>query len=495
MTKTTIISKNKSNVDTPSLSYKSMQDDWDLVNSLMGGTASMRSAGVAYLPKEPKESDLAYKNRLNRSVLFNAFSNTVRKLVGKPFSKPIVVSDVEEEVLNTLIYDIDKNGNDITNFAREVFESALIDGLTYVLVDYPAVPQKLSIADEKQNKIRPYCVHIRAKDLISWKSENINGIETLKQIRIRESVVVSDGDWGEKVVNRIRVYEPDKYQLYEQKSKNKWEKVEEGVISLNKIPLVTFYTNKTNFMEAKPPLLDLAYLNLQHWQSSSDQEHILHFIRFPLLHATGFEDNDEPVEIGPNRMIRSSDAQARLTYVEHTGAAVEAGRQSIKDTEERMETLGLQLLIKKTGNTTATESALNSAKESCDLQMMVRNLENVFKNIIQLMFDWTNRKNEFKGSVDINQDFGISENANLSLDLLLSARTSNEISRKTFLGELKRRMIDDLDVDEELKLIEEELKSKEEALKSQDKKDNALNKIEEQETNINKNKKLKNDKN
>jgi len=35
-------------------------------------------------------------------------------------------------------------------------------------------------------------------------------------------------------------------------------------------------------MQAKPPLLDLAWLNVEHWQSASDQSNILHVARVPI---------------------------------------------------------------------------------------------------------------------------------------------------------------------------------------------------------------------
>ncbi|NDC09657.1 MAG: DUF4055 domain-containing protein, partial [Oxalobacteraceae bacterium] len=205
----------------------------------------------------------------------------------------------------------------------------------------------------KAIEARPYAVHVKASNLIAWRSETIKGVEELTQIRILEQATVDDGEWGERQVCRIRVITKTEFQLYEFKDK-KWNIIEQGETSLGYIPLVTYYTNKTGFMSAKPPLIDLAYLNVQHWQSSSDQEHILHFIRFPLLHGAGFNNDQKQIEIGPNRMILSEDPNAKLTYVEHTGAAVEAGRQSLKDLEEKMSSLGMQMLAKRSGNMTAT---------------------------------------------------------------------------------------------------------------------------------------------
>jgi hypothetical protein len=40
-------------------------------------------------------------------------------------------------------------------------------------------------------------------------------------------------------------------------------------------------------MRGSPPLLNLALLNIKHWQSQSEQDNILHVARVPLLVAYG----------------------------------------------------------------------------------------------------------------------------------------------------------------------------------------------------------------
>ena len=447
----------KITVATPSQAYLEMRDNLELVNTLMGGTDAMRAAGQTYLPREPKESPEAYRNRLARSVLYNAFADTVQKLIGKPFSKPVTLADDTLQPIKDWSDNIDLCGSNITTFCRELFEFGLADGLTHILVDFPRNSPGQTLADEQKAKARPYVVPIKASNLIGWSSELINGVRTLTQVRIRENAVEPNGKWGEKSMQRIRVLFPDHFELYE-KQKKDWVLIDQGDLSLGRVPLITFYTGKTGFMTAKPPLLDLAHLNVQHWQSSSDQEHILHFIRFPLLHGAGFNQDQKEIEIGPNRMIISEDAQAKLTYVEHTGKAVDAGRQSLRDLEEKMDAMGAQLLVQRSGSSTATASAIDTAKTNSSLQDMVRRLENAMSQVFGLMAAWAKLDSENAGSVNINEDFGLSLVSGKDEDTLLKSRLAGELSRETYLGELKRRNVlrDDLVVEEEITRIETE---------------------------------------
>lgn len=447
----------KPTVETPSKAYLNMLSDLELVTTLMGGTEAMREAGQKYLPREPKESVAAYRNRLSRSVLYNAFADTVQKLVGKPFSKPVNMLEDTPEQIKEWSKDIDLCGSNVTTFCREIFEYGLTDGLVHLLVDHPRNDGEKTLADEQSLKTRPYIVPVRAADLIGWRSELVNGVRTLTQVRFRETSTEADGEWGEKCVQRIRVLYPDRFELYELQKKE-WVIVDQGLISLGRIPLVTFYTGKTGYMEAKPPLLDLAHLNVLHWQSSSDQEHILHFIRFPLLHGAGFSQDQKDIEIGPNRMIMSEDPQSKLTFVEHTGAAVDSGRQSIRDLEEKMDAMGGQLLMQRSGDSTATAASLDTAKSHSALQDMVRRLENAMQQAFMLMALWSKLPADAVGGVNINEDFGLSLISGKDEDTLLKSRLSGELSRESYLTELKRRNVlrNELDIEEEIDRIETE---------------------------------------
>lgn len=91
-------------------------------------------------------------------------------------------------------------------------------------------------------------------------------------------------------------------------------------------------------------LIDLAWLNLAHWQSASDQRHILHVARVPILFGRALQVADGEIEIGPNRLILADDPAAGLRFVEHFGTAIAAGRQDLVDLEDRMAVLGLDMM-------------------------------------------------------------------------------------------------------------------------------------------------------
>lgn len=452
-------------VQTPSDTYNSLIGDWNLVGALWGGTNAMRVAGRTYLPQEPAESDEAYDIRVERSVLFNALKRTIRTLTGKPFSRPVTLGEQTDSMLMSWLDDVDLQGSDLDTFARDCFEAAVRDGVSYILVDFPKTDDEMTLADEQAAGVRPYLVNIDCRQVIGWQTEQAGGRERLAQVRIREDSVVSDGDFGEAVAERIRVLEPGSFRVFERVVNDDevtdWLLVDEGSTpGMGDIPLVPVYTHRTGFMQATPPLRDLAHLNVEHFQSSSDQSTILHVARVPILFASGFTEQDS-FEIGPHRVVQHPDTQATLNYVEHTGRAIEAGRQSIEDVENRMRVMGLELLVgQRTGGMTATERAIDQAQFDSELAAMVRSLESSLENALGLMAAWAGMADVTDG-VAIHQDFGISLRDASDVDALLKSRAAGDLSQTTFLAELKRRglLMPALEVDDERELIAAEAPS------------------------------------
>ena len=439
----------KNTVDTPCSEYTSMAQHWGLIDDLLGGTLAMRAAGEAWLPKEPKEESKAWGNRLERSILYEAYADTVDDLVGRPFSKPVTIQGELPEQLAELEDNCDGQGSNLTQFARELFASCLNRGLTHILVDYPKTSQEggkpLNLAQEKQAGVRPVFVHIRPEQLIGWRSEiDVNGQPKLTLIRWAESRTEPDGDYGTKEVETIRVYTTTGWEVHKKNDINEYALAESGTHTYpDGIPLVTCYVKKEGFIVGKPPLEGLAWMNLAHWQGYSDQKNLLRFIRFPLLFFKGMtaDELEKNVVIGPGRKYSSTNPDADAKYLEHSGAAAEAGRKDLIDTEERMTVLGLEPLLSRPGNQTATGQSIDEAKSQSSIQSWIRSLELALYTACEMAAKWVKAELQDEFSIDIFNDFGVSIRATKDIEALLKMRQGGELDRETFLREVKRRAL------------------------------------------------------
>jgi len=440
-------------VEVPRVEYVEHQDRLELVNALLGGTKAMKDAGEKFLPQEPKESDELYQQRLKRSYLFNAFGRTISYLGGQVFAQPVkLLPDTPSEMQSTATKDgyeedIDLKGNNLDAFLKPVFERGIADGVTCVLVDYPPTTTTgvVSIADEKKVGLRPYWVHVPSSAIIGWRTTLVNGKTVFTQLRIKEIEEVDDGQYGVKRVNRIRVLEPGRWFLFEQRvnestNQNEWVRIGSAETTLDVIPLAVFMPGrKISDLTAMPPLEDLAYMNLAHWQSNSDQMNILHFTRLPILFGRKLTDADkiEKIELGPNRMIHSDHIEGDMKYVEHTGSSVGEGRIHLIDLETKMAMWGLQLLMPKTGTITATEKALASGESDSTLKSWAL----LYKDFIEQCLFYTAMYlgKDSGGTAELNTQFRWMQT--LDAEVLLRAVQFKVLPSQLVFEELQRRAI------------------------------------------------------
>lgn len=438
-------------VDHISPEVSRMQRQAKLVRTLVAGTDAMRAAGEAYLPRYPAETAEAYQSRLSRSFLFPATAKTVEDMAGKVFVKPVMLKEDVDPRLKEWAENIDNAGRHLNVFASDIFKDALQTGIGFIFVDAPPAPTRTdglapTLADYQATKWRPYLTFVPLENLIGWKATSEGGAARLTQVRFREFATEPDGQWGEREVEQIRVVEPGRWQIYRKNSNSsEWTLHDEGSISLAEIPLAPVYLGRTGYMTAKPPLAALAELNVAHWQSASDQRNILSVARVPILFGAGFADTDK-IAVGASSMIRSSDPNAKLGYVEHTGAAIQAGERDLQSLILQMQAMGLQLLIDGQGAQTATGELRDSEKENSPLAMMATALQDAIEGAFAFMMQYVGETDKAGGSVEVNKDFGITGSA-AELQVLTQAVLGGKLDTATYLAELKRRNVlaDDVD--------------------------------------------------
>lgn len=473
-------------VDTPISAYERMARRWRLPRTLMGGTWALRQQAVTnlstsrkgqrlndsditnrafhdYLPRNSVENDERYLARISRSVLHNRFKSTIKHLVGKPFAQPIGVRDDNPTEVEDWSENIDLSGRNLTVFAQSVFEDAWVTGLSYILVDFPVVEtagvRTRTRADDRKEGVRPYFTHIPPEDIIGWRVERQQGRDVLTQLRIKESALVPEGDFGEKEVNRVRVLYPDHHELWEEEEdRQEFQLIGEGAISLGFIPLVPVYTGRTGFMEALPPLEDLAFTNSLHWQVQSDQNNILHVAGVPILFGTGLNDDENSITVGTDGLYTASDPNAKLSYVELMGKSIESREKELQRLDDQMVVLGLQPQLSRTGGVTATATAMEGARADSQLKGGVEGLRDALELAFQYAGRWMGQGEDWAGSLDIYTGFELGIRDAATIDSLIKARAAGEITRETFLRGLKRYEVlwEDFDVEDELEALEGE---------------------------------------
>lgn len=419
-----------------SAQVQAMQPGWELAAALLGGTDTMRAAGAKFLPKWPDEEPQSYANRLATATLFPAYQRTVHTLSSKPFSKPVTVGDDVPPVLVPWLEDVDLEGRNLDTFGAELLECALGYGLCGILVEHPKTAPGRTGADVMLEGTRPYWVHIKPDQILGWRAARLNGAWQINQLRLMESISVEDGDFGEACIEQVRVLTPGAWATYRKGDKaDEWALFEEGLTSLSYVPFVPVYGQRTGFMTSKLPMAGIAHMNVQHWQKQSDADTLMHTASVPILAVIGVDDDQWKLTVGAASAVKLPQG-ADMKFVEHTGAAIEAGRVSLQDLEERMRQSGAELLVLDT-KMTATQVNSENAVGMCTLQRIASGLEDALDLALQYTADWVGAGEG--GHVTLFGDYAASSLSEASEQLVLSAQQAGLISKATAINELKRR--------------------------------------------------------
>ncbi|HCL6635066.1 TPA: DUF4055 domain-containing protein [Citrobacter freundii] len=441
-------------ISTPNLDYGNMVQAWDINDALMGGTLYMRQLGESYLPRWPKEDKEDYKKRLAVATLLPAYEETINQNVGRVFAEPIQLGENVPDALREFAKNVDLEGTRLDVWAQAFFSLAMQYGLSHALVDYPRVDaeQVKTKADEKATGARPYVTMLNPRQLIGWKSKMTGGKVVLTELRIKEVIVEDGDDFGQTKVEQIRLLTPGTVQIYRKSTgaegQPTWALHDEWQTSRKDITLVTLYTKRTGFMCGSPPLLNMALLNIKHWQSQSEQDNILHVARVPLLTVFGLEEGQELV-IGSSSATQFSDRQKQgLEYVEHTGTSISAGKESLTDLVEQMRQAGAKLL--RTDNTSTKsvdQTSEEKMQEQSPLYTMATSLEDAIDNILQIMGEYIGEAEG--GNVDVRTELDVeSKEFNPSAALAIQAlRQGGDIRRADAIKSLQKLNIIDADAD------------------------------------------------
>jgi len=427
-----------SQVNDPNSAWVNQEPHWMLIEDLMGGTYQVRRRHRRYLPQEVRELDEAYDNRLARSVCPPYYQRLERMLAGMLTRKPVRLNDTSDQIREQL-FNVDLQGNDLNVWCYETARKMIRYGHVGVLVDAP------------KDGGRPYWVTVTPRDILGYRTELSNGEQVLTQLRLSETVVIPDGDYGEKQVEQVRVLTPGEYQVFQRdEKKGDFRVVDEGTTSLDRIPFSVAYSNRVGTFESRPPLEDIAELNLKSYQIQSDLDNQLHISAVPMLAFYGFPSAAEEVTAGPGEAI-AFPADGRAEYISPPSDAFKSQFERLQQIEHQINELGLSAVLgQKLSAETAEAKRLDRSQGDSTMMVIAQNMQDMIDNCLQFHAQYLNDRQP--GSCYVNRDFLGTRLEPQEIQALLQLYTAGTITQETLLLQLSEGEVlgDDFDVDGEL---------------------------------------------
>ena len=425
-------------VNDANTAWYAQEPHWLLIEDLLQGTYGMRRKHRRYLPQEPRELDESYDNRLARSVCPPYYIRLERMLAGMLTRKPVRL-DNTADIIREQLFDVDLQGADLNCWTYEAARKMVRYGHVGTLVDAPAAGG------------RPYWVTYTPRQILGWRAEQKEGRQVLTQLRLLESVNVPDGEYGEKTVEQVRVLTPGEYRIHQRQDNGEFKVTDEGRTSLSEIPFSVAYAQRHGFMESRPPLEDIAELNLKTYQVQSDLDNQLHISAVPLLAFYAFPSSAEEVSAGPGEAI-AFPAEGRAEYIEPSGRSFDAQFRRLEQLAMQINELGLSAVLgQKLSAETAEAKRIDRSQGDSTMMVIAQNMQDMIDNCLQWHAQFLGNATA-AGSAYVNRDFLGARLEPQDINSLRELYVAGVISQETLLTELAEGDVlgDNFDVDEEL---------------------------------------------
>ena len=390
-------------VQEPAQHWQRQWPRWQLIEALTLGTYGMQQAGQRWLPQEPLEEDESYAIRLANSTLTPYYTNMEGMLAGMLSRKPIRLENVSDQITQHL-YDADLQGNNLDRLIHDFTRTKLLRyGLAGILVDFPVAD------DGSQDLNRPYWIAYGAPDILGGRFDVVGGSMRLTQLRLRETITIPYGEFGEEVAQQIRVLEPGRWRIFRRTHQTGGnfdllpDGKGEGTTTLDYIPFAPCYTQKLGELEARPPLEEIAWLNLKDYRRESDFANQLHVAALPLKFGFGFPSDMSEVAGGPDTLI-SAPADAKVQMLESSGTSYEWQLKHLERIEAQVNRLGVATILgqKMTAETEASK-AIDRSQGDASLQQIAQAIQDTIDNCLKFHAEYLNETQP--GNSIISRDF------------------------------------------------------------------------------------------
>lgn len=387
---------------------ESMLAKWQMIADCIAGQEAIKKAGVKYLPAPNPEDTtpanvLRYQDYVTRALFFNVVANTLSGLVGQVFNTD-PVSEYPPE-LEPLWYDADGRGVTLIQQAKKALSTTLAAGFCGILVDYPVglvddagKPVPFSRQDVLDGLARPTLQYYGPVDIINWRLESKGAISQLSLLVLMEDYIIRDDGFEIQRGREYRVLRmiDGKYQV---ELWRRTDEKQEGPFSMHSISIPTdangqpftsipffFIGAQNNDSQIdKPPMYDLACINIAHYRNSADYEDSVYMVGQPTPFFAGLTqswvDNvlKEKIQLGSRGAVPLPAGG--------TAGMIQAGpntmvKEAMESKERQMVSIGAQLVEDKQVQRTLGEAKMENTVVVSTLSSCARNVSQAFENAL-----------------------------------------------------------------------------------------------------------------
>lgn len=443
-------------------SVLNMMQYWEPINICIAGTNGLRDYAEAIIPREPREDDDAYRRRIYHATLPPFLQRLASQAAGTILRRGIHLEGGDEEYWKEWVKDVTGDGTSLNEFCRKTLVDSLLFGHSSVLVDFSGDDPPATLAEELRQGRKPYLVSVPCQQIRGWRTEGNRSTSALTMVRYSERVSVPEGNFGEEIYEQVRVLTAGKYMVYRYRDGNAltgkkagWYVAEGGTTSIDEIPLVTVYSNRIATLVSKPPMVEVAQLNISYAQRFCDYHHSIHVGSQPLLYLKGFDpDNETSLGLSVNTAVLLP-PDGDIGIVAPPSDAYESQLKCLQTLEEQIRSLGVSVLAKQNVTNAAAEAKRLDRIDTDSIMALVS------EDLARAVGDLMRIAGKYAGVepplVTIPQDFTNRLLDGNQITAMLQLQMQNQISQTTLLRILQEGEVIPpyVEIDDEIALTKE----------------------------------------
>jgi hypothetical protein len=258
------------NIDREHPEYAAKKAMWKKYRDLYAGGEPMRENAFEYLIRRHKEPNDIYAERLSRVFYENYIGSIIDWYAATLMRREAALildgsDEAAKSFYNLFAEDCDLKGTTIAEFFRQAIVQTLVQGRSYIVVDFPRSRIAVSNRAEEDavGRSRAYLVDYSPEELINWSYDDRGGLDwaVIRTSSLRKSKV-TETDWARET--RWIYYDRQNYQVYEQLKDKEVRLVDEGPHGLagqNRVPIFPLRVTDGLWLMNKAALLQLEHFN------------------------------------------------------------------------------------------------------------------------------------------------------------------------------------------------------------------------------------------
>lgn len=434
--------KGKTSVTPPNVEYRlpeveAMLPKWEMIADCIAGQEAVKKKTTKYLPKpnpedDSPENDARYTGYVTRAVFYNVTANTLSGLVGQVFSTD-PVSEYPPE-LEPLWYDCNGQGVTLIQQSKKALTTTLGFGRCGILVDFPAAaedeetqePRPFTRQEVMDGIARPTILYYGPTDIINWRFESKGAVSKLSMLVLVEDYIIKDDGFEierGRQCRRLRlnngVYEMETWRRTDEKQEGPYELIGTTTPTdatgrpFDYIPFYFIGSQNNDAQIDKPPMYDIANLNIGHYRNSADYEDSVFMVGQPTPYFSGLTETwvkevlNGTIYLGSRGAVPlPENGAAGLIQAEPNSMVKEA----MDSKQQQMVALGAQLVEDKQVQRTLGEAKMENAVISSTVTSCARNVSQAFESALMAAASFSGADvNANKIIYQLSTDFAISK--------------------------------------------------------------------------------------